>query len=152
MHSYLEARHLLVCSNRSIITNKAEYGKTFSDFCFVLLLSFLLLTVDLFFLDFSLPLILSLDVSVLYPLGDVPSLWFLFGSLTSCFDGPTTKAPPWFGRFNLALKTKHRGSYISAHVLLNLLYELGKRDKMRGLHSILSLFHYVFNKFINTRA
>ena len=27
---------------------------------------------------------------------------------------------------------KHRGSYMSAHVLLNLLNELGKRDKMRG--------------------
>ena len=26
----------------------------------------------------------------------------------------------------------HRGSYMSAHVLLNLLNELGKRDKMRG--------------------
>ena len=97
-----------MCPNRSMSTYKTEYGKTFSDFCFVLLLNFLLLTVDLFFLDVSLPFILSLDVSVLYPLGDVPSLWFLFGSLTSCFDGPTTKAPPWFGRFNLALKTKHR--------------------------------------------
>ena len=29
---------------------------------------------------------------------------------------------------------------MSAHVLLNLLNELGKRDKMRGLPSILSLF------------
>ena len=27
----------------------------------------------------------------------------------------------------------HRGSYMRAHVLLNLLNELGKRDKMRGL-------------------
>ena len=26
----------------------------------------------------------------------------------------------------------YRGSYMSAHVLLNLLNELGKRDKMRG--------------------
>ena len=34
----------------------------------------------------------------------------------------------------------YRGSYMSAHVLLNLLNELGKRDKMRGLPSILSLF------------
>ena len=34
----------------------------------------------------------------------------------------------------------HRGSNMSAHVLLNLLNELGKRDKMRGLPSILSLF------------
>ena len=29
-----------------------------------------------------------------------------------------------------------RGSYMSAHVLLNLLNELGKRDKKRGLPSI----------------
>ena len=41
---------------------------------------------------------------------------------------------------------------MSAHVLLNLLNELGKRDKMRGLASILSLFRNEFNKFNNTRA
>ena len=41
---------------------------------------------------------------------------------------------------------------MSAHVLLNLLNKLGKRDKMRGLSSILSLFRNEFNKFINTRA
>ena len=41
---------------------------------------------------------------------------------------------------------------MSAHVLLNLLNELRKRDKMRGLPSILSLFHNEFNKFNNTRA
>ena len=41
---------------------------------------------------------------------------------------------------------------MSAHVLLNLLNELGKRDKMRGLPSILSLFRNKFNKFDNTRA
>ena len=46
----------------------------------------------------------------------------------------------------------HRGSYMSAHVLLNLLNELGKRDKMRGLPSILSLFRNEFNKFNNIRA
>ena len=34
---------------------------------------------------------------------------------------------------------------MSAHVLLNLLNELGKRDKMRGLPSILSLFRNEFN-------
>ena len=45
----------------------------------------------------------------------------------------------------------HRGSYKSAHVLLNLLNELGKRDKMRGLPSILSLFRNEFNRFNNTR-
>ena len=46
----------------------------------------------------------------------------------------------------------YRGSYMSAHVLLNLLNELGKRDKMRGLPSILFLFRNEFNKFNNTRA
>ena len=38
---------------------------------------------------------------------------------------------------------------MSAHVLLNLLNELRKRDKMRGLPSILSLFRNEFNKFNN---
>ena len=46
----------------------------------------------------------------------------------------------------------NRGSYTSVHVLLSLLNELGKRDKMRGLPSILSLFRNEFNKFNNTRA
>ena len=46
----------------------------------------------------------------------------------------------------------YRGSYMGAHVLLNLLNELGKRDKMRGLPSILSLFGNEFDKFNNTRA
>ena len=45
-----------------------------------------------------------------------------------------------------------RGSYMSAHVLLNLLNELGKSDKMRGLPSILLLFRNEFNKFNNTEA
>ena len=36
---------------------------------------------------------------------------------------------------------------MSAHVLLNLFNELRKRDKMRGLPSILSLFRNEFNKF-----
>ena len=43
---------------------------------------------------------------------------------------------------------KNRGSYMSAHVLLNLLNELGKRDKMRGLPSILYLFRNEFNNSI----
>ena len=42
---------------------------------------------------------------------------------------------------------------MSAHVLLNLLNELEKRDKMRGLSSILCVFRNEFNnKFNNTRA
>ena len=41
---------------------------------------------------------------------------------------------------------------MSAHVLLNLLNELGKRHKMLGLSSILSLFRNEFNKFNYARA
>ena len=41
---------------------------------------------------------------------------------------------------------------MSAHVLLNLLNKLGKRDQMQGLPSILSLFRNELNKFNNTRA
>ena len=41
---------------------------------------------------------------------------------------------------------------MSAHVLLNLLNKLWKRDKMCGLSSILSLFHNKFNKVNKTRA
>ena len=38
------------------------------------------------------------------------------------------------------------------HILLNLLNELRKRDKMRGLPSILSLFRIELNKFNNSGA
>ena len=41
---------------------------------------------------------------------------------------------------------------MSAHVLLNFLNQLRKRDKMRGLLSILSLFRNEFIKFNNTGA
>ena len=41
---------------------------------------------------------------------------------------------------------------MSAHVLLILLNELGKRDKMRGLPTIFSLFCNEFNKFNKTGA
>ena len=41
---------------------------------------------------------------------------------------------------------------MSAHVLLNLLNELVKSDKMLGFPSILSLFRNLFNKFNNTGA
>ena len=41
---------------------------------------------------------------------------------------------------------------MSDHVLLNLLNKLGKRDKMRGLPSIISLFRNEFDKFNNTKA
>ena len=54
--------------------------------------------------------------------------------------------------FNALNAGEYRGSYMSAHVLLNLLNELGKRDKMRGLPSILSLFRNEFDKFNKIRA
>ena len=41
---------------------------------------------------------------------------------------------------------------MSDNVLLNLLNELRKRDKMRDLPSILSLFRDKFNKVNNARA
>ena len=41
---------------------------------------------------------------------------------------------------------------MSARVLLNLLNELRKIDKMRGLPSILSLLRNELNKFNNTEA
>ena len=41
---------------------------------------------------------------------------------------------------------------MSAHVVLNLLNELRKRDKIRGLPSILSLFRNEFYKLNNTGA
>ena len=41
---------------------------------------------------------------------------------------------------------------MSAHVLLILLNELGKKDKLRGLPSILYLFRNEFNKLDNTGA
>ena len=41
---------------------------------------------------------------------------------------------------------------MSAHVLLNLLNKLGKRDKMRGMPIILSLFRNKFDKFNNAKA
>ena len=41
---------------------------------------------------------------------------------------------------------------MSAHVLLNLLNELGKRDKMRGLSSIVSLFRNEFNEYMSTNV
>ena len=41
---------------------------------------------------------------------------------------------------------------MSAHILLNLLNELRKRDKERGLPSILYLFRNSLNKFNKTGA
>ena len=55
-------------------------------------------------------------------------------------------------QLNLCFACSNREYYISAHVLLNILNKLRKRDKMGGLPSILSLFHNDFNKFNNARA
>ena len=41
---------------------------------------------------------------------------------------------------------------MSAHVLLNLLNELGKKIRCEALPSILSIFSEEFNKFNNTEA
>ena len=41
---------------------------------------------------------------------------------------------------------------MNAHILLNSLKELEKRDKMRGLPSILSLFRNELNKFYYSGA
>ena len=73
------------------------------------------------------------------------SVWHLLVILTG-FENTLYK---WTQNF---INTLYRGSYTSAHVLLNLLNELGKRDKMWSLPGILSLFPTKFNKFNNTRA
>ena len=53
---------------------------------------------------------------------------------------------------HLGISSIHRGSYMSAHVLLNLLNELRKIDKIQGLPISLLLFRNEFNKFNKTRA
>ena len=47
----------------------------------------------------------------------------------------------------------HRGSYISAHVLLNLLNKLRKIDSILG-STVRAFYHFSisYNKFIDTRA
>ena len=49
----------------------------------------------------------------------------------------------WQTHFEVNSYNIHRGSYMSAHVLLNLLNELGKRDKMRGLPSLINLIKHL---------
>ena len=46
----------------------------------------------------------------------------------------------------------HRGSYMSAHVLLNLLNELRKRDKCEACRAFYLFSRYELNKFNNIRA
>ena len=50
------------------------------------------------------------------------------------------------------IKSIHRGSYECSCFIVFINYELRKRDKMRGLPSILSIFRNEFNKFNNTGA
>ena len=47
---------------------------------------------------------------------------------------------------------KNRASYIIAHFLFNLLNGMRKKDKIRGLQSILSIFCNKFNKLNYTGA
>ena len=49
---------------------------------------------------------------------------------------------------SIKIDTLHRGSYMSAQVLLNLLNKLRKRAKIQGLSSILSLVRNEFNNSI----
>ena len=59
---------------------------------------------------------------------------------------------PGVGDKESKTNSRNRGSYISAHVLLNLLNGLMKKDKMRGLPTIFSHFRNEFNKLKNTGA
>ena len=46
----------------------------------------------------------------------------------------------------------NKGSYMSAHVLLNLLNELEKRKKMQACRAFYHFFRNEFDKFNNTGA
>ena len=46
----------------------------------------------------------------------------------------------------------HRGSYLNAHVLLNLLIELGKVTKCEGCRAIYRFLRNEFDKFNTTTA
>ena len=52
----------------------------------------------------------------------------------------------------VSMKKKYIEALTCDHVILNLFNELGKRDKMRGLPSILSFFRNELNEFNNTGA
>ena len=59
----------------------------------------------------------------------------------------------FFGNISPRSKLQtYRGSYMSAHALLNLWNELRKRDKVRDLPSITSLVCNELNKFNNAKA
>ena len=79
--------------------------------------------------------------------------WTSTSSLQICTDSsePSLFAFTKYIR-DLCAYAINRGTYMSVHVLLNLLKELGEKDKMLRLLSILSIFRNEFNKFDNTRA
>ena len=57
--------------------------------------------------------------------------------------GPVVKEAKEGGNLTIRVKIEFsikRGSYVSSHVILNILNELRRKDKMRGLPSILFLF------------
>ena len=88
---------------------------------------------------------------VTFPCGVLGQVWYLIVLIPDIYR-PLSFHAQGCGEAILPHMQKNRGSNMSAHVLLNLLNELEKRDKMRGLRSILSLFRNEFNKFKNTSA
>ena len=70
---------------------------------------------------------------------------FIWGGISSDIRSEITfYGSAYASPLNLLSNRIYRGSYMSAHVLLNLLNESGKRDKI--------FFRYEFKKFNNTRA
>ena len=54
--------------------------------------------------------------------------------------------------FNVKYIAMHKVRMHTGAIIEEFIKQLGKRDKMRGLPSILPLFRNEFNKFNNTRA
>ena len=92
--------------------------------------------------------ILGPDQDVLSVLIRVQTVWKGYQQMTKV---AASKAAVVSDPLALIL-SMYRGFNMSDHVLLNLLNEFGKRDKMQGLPSILLLFHSKLNKFNNTGA
>ena len=63
---------------------------------------------------------------------------------------PSPAPPPPNSQYSIP--RTHRGSYMSAHILLNLLNEVGKAIRCETLSSIVSVFPNKFNEFNNTGA
>ena len=62
----------------------------------------------------------------------------------------TFQSPPKILFICVAGLYEHRGFYMSAHVLLNLLNELGKEMNCEACRAFYLFFHKEFNKFNNT--